>query len=320
MPEWPGVKTWEADEVADEVDLNNISDALQHLFDKINDLSSGVPGVNLIKNYPSLENADGSQPEWWEVSGDPTLTEEDASGEGIPQKNERVLKFEVSADGGDSDYLYMPLVNADEPLLDESISKLSVGVYVYTDDPGTVTLELYDNGGTTSLGTATTTVTGTWAWLEILNKTIGTTSLDIRVKHSANDATFYVAQPMANIGAVVNTWRPRGLVYKEKFSSNLISTSGNTNYADLDLSSYTSNLAVMALVSIFTSEVAAGSGLYLRRNGDTNTPLVNYGYAGAASQAVCLMDDGQIVEWAQYGAVNYDTCELRVLGYWEWES
>ena len=323
MPVWYEFDTFIADEYVDEVDTNHIIDNLQHLYDKINDLSSGVPGVNLVKNYPSLENTDGAQPEWWEVSGDPTLTEEDASGEGIPQEHERVLKFVVSADGGDSDYLYQPLVHADEPLLDESISKLSAGVWVYTDDAGTITLELYDNGGTTSLGTATTTTTGEWVWLEVLNKTIGTTSTEIRIKHSANDATFYVAMPMANVGVLVNTWLPRGLIYKEVNSAALVGSDPyDTNYHDLDVSSVSSNLAVIGLFACYNVKNGATTGVLMRRNGDVNADNANIiasGYAGAAAQGLVLMDDGQIVE---YKSITGDatTFEIWLKGYYEWES
>jgi len=324
MPEWPGTKTFIADEIVDEDDLNTyISDAQQHLYDKINDLSSGVPGVNFFKNYPSLEMANGAQPEWWEVSGDPTLTEEDATGESIPQKHERVLKLVVSADGGDSDYVYQRLTHTDEPLLDESVSKLSVGMWVYTPTAGTVTLELYDNGGTTSLGSDTTTEVDTWVWLEILNKTIGTTSTDIRLKHSANDAIIYAAQPMANIGAVVNTWQLRGLIYKEDPSNNMANTTGDTNWRDLDCTTHTSNMAVIGVFGARMSSAGNSLGLAIRRNGssisaDSYPMCVSYAVTGG--QAMCLMDDGQVIEYAQTHALSYTTFQFRILGYYEWES
>jgi len=162
-------------------------------------------GENLIRWTPDA--VDGVQPENWdEATANVTLTEEDATGAGIPQKHERVFKAVWSGGAGQANYVGQTLTHSAQDLLDESVSIVSGGCWVYTATAGTTTLELYDVGGAASLGTATTTATSTWTWLEVKNKTIGTTSTRFQVYHSADPATLYFTTPMLNIGAVVRPW------------------------------------------------------------------------------------------------------------------
>ena len=282
-------------------------------------------GSNLIRNYPSLERADGAQPEWWEVINDPTLTEEDATGEAIPQIYERVLKLIISADGGGADYAYQDFDDADEPTLDDNVTKVSAGCWVYTADVGTVTLELYDVDGAASLGTATTSTTGSWVWLEVLDKTFQD-SMRWRVTHSANNATLYIALPSLNVGAAVRPWQRRGLRYIEKEVINhLTEDPGADTWADLDFTAVTSNLTA-ALLLMVTIGVNASSGQgwgYLRRNGSASTggPVAGTcdGVHGAGGNIFILTDDGQVIEESVSNSAQVVTWTISMSGYYEWE-
>jgi len=316
---WVDIAIYEGGVFVDEGDMNEIRGNLNYLKSSVDSLSSSNPGVNLVKNFPSLELADGEQPLYFDVTGDPTLTEEDATGESIEQKFERVLKFISSADGGDSDEVYQKLTIADEPTLDESTTVVSVGVWVLLSTAGTVTLSLYDDGGAVELGSDSTTVVGTWTFLSVINTTIGSTSISWKLKHSENDATFYVTMPVLTPGAVVGPWQPRRIVFKEYYSSDI--GSAQANWTDLDCSSYVSPLAVMGRFRVYAAKAATGTKTYMRRNGDatdTNALIVSYGYAGNGGEWECLFDEEQIVEYKSSGVET--SYELYLTGYWEWES
>ena len=138
----------------DATDPGSAADGLDQIAARLR-AAEAAYGGNHVYNTPSIELADGVQPEWWAVSNG-TLTEEDAAGESIPEKHKRVLKLVTSATDG---YAYQQYDQAAEPLLEDSVTVVSAGVWVYNQTAGTVTLELVDVGGTASLGTATTTAT-----------------------------------------------------------------------------------------------------------------------------------------------------------------
>jgi len=316
---WHDLITWVGGITVTDNHMNEqIRDNLTYIKNVIDNLSSSTPSVNLVKNYPSIEGADGSQPVYFDVVNDPVLTEEDATGESIQQLHERVLKFVVSADGGDSDYAQQTLTIADEPLLDASVTTVSFGIWVYNTVAGTVTVELYDDGGSILLGTDTTTEVDQWVWLEILNVTIGTTSITWRVKHSENDAVIYMAMPTLSPAAVVGAWQQRKLIYRESFSVDI--GSPQASWTDLDCSSYVSGNAAIINFLLYAGKAAASTKTYMRRNGDTtNTSalIISFGYAGSGNQGMVMCDEDQIVEY--YSSNTETWYELYIVGYWEWE-
>lgn len=278
-------------------------------------------GNNIIRNYPSVEVANGIQPEFWEIVGDPTLTEEDATGESIPQIHERVLKLIISADGAGADFAYMDFDDVDEPTLDDNVTKVSAGCWVYqksTDISGTITLELYDVDGTTSLGTATTVVEDAWTWLEINNVTYQD-SMRWRIVHSVNSATIYVAMPCLNIGATVRPWAQRSTRYVGIDFVNVLSENpADTNWADLNLSAYLSSNAFMVNAFVQITGAAAYSG-YLRPNGSSWTrsaSVINPAGSYAGSMAVTLCDDQQVIE-EQVNNSGVTNWYIAIWGYWE---
>lgn len=278
--------------------------------------------VNLVKNYPSLEGADGSGPDWWGIYSNSTLTEEDALGEGLhPAPNERILKVVTTAvDVG----AYQNYVPANEPALQASSSVVSAGAWVYVVTAGTLTMRLYDSV-TGSLGSATTTTTGGWVYLDILNKTIGANTLYFDFIHSTS-ATFYVANPVLNIGSTVIPWRPRGLVFKNSAGGTLLSAGSATSWTDVDATSYTSNLAVLIEMSMRQENYNDGNYYlaWMRPNGSSlsadNGTLVSCQrkLEDGFCRALQLMDDGQIFEYIHTG--THGGLSLYARGYYEWES
>jgi len=282
-------------------------------------------GGNLIRNYPSLELADGAQPEWWEEEdANVTLTEEDATGESIAQKHERVLKVVNGGSGADK-YVYQDFDTDDEPSLDESVTEISAGVWVYqksTDTAGTITLDVYDSGASSSLGTDTTTTQDSWVYLSVEDVVIEDNT-QFRLSHSANSAIFYTAMPMLNIGPGVGSWSERSGRFSSSYSTNVLDTNpSDTNWYDLDFTSVTSPLAYMLELSVLVQNVGGGTAAHLRPNGSSGalgdgTRIIN-GEETEASTTNILTDDAQVIEWA---ASSYDDdLEIHLRGYWEWNS
>jgi hypothetical protein len=293
--------------------------------------TSTLHGGNLIKNYPSLEGADGAQPDWWDEDGDGTLTEEGATGEGIPQIHERVLKMVASADNASSpDNIYQEFRSNElavttanvEPTLDDNVSKISCSCWVYTATAGTTTLELYDAGAAASIATDTTTTTSAWTYLSIENQTFQDQT-QIRIRHSANSATFYVALPQLNVGTTVQSWMPRGIIRKLAESGVLLNTNPTNTFTDLDLSSACTGITV--IVDVFALVVGSNDdALNLRRNGSSATGI-NARYlqkhtsvsAQGTSGNIVQCDAGQVIEYAD--GTDLDTLYITLRGFWEWE-
>jgi hypothetical protein len=292
--------------------------------------ASATQHINLVKNYPSFELADGSQPEWWEESGSGTLTEEDATGEGIAQKYERVIKFVVSGGGGGTDYVYQQYDVSAEPSLDASVSNISAGAWVYVVSSGVVTMDLRDTVGG-SLGTTdATTTTDAWEFLQIENETLGANDLELRFTGDTNSMIFYIAIPMLNIGPTLQAWRPRALVPRYEVNSDFVNgvdPGGGSSFINVDVTSITSPLAVaIQLIALYQNSTTA-SVLYSRRNGEAaGTVRANLlvrlvsavSLVGIKTQ---LLDDGQIFQYAtNAGGGDAETLYLSSDMYWEWES
>jgi hypothetical protein len=249
-------------------------------------------GGNLLHNYPS-GSGDGVQPaQWVESTGNVTLTDEDATGAGIPQKYERVFKVVNSGGSGSANRITQVLTIANENLLDSAVSIISAGCWVYTATAGTTTLELYNDGGTASLGTATTTTTSSWVWLEVKEKTIGTTSVSFRLYHSADPATFYMALPMCNIGAVVRPWdrRERGKIEQVVVGTTTTQTTSTSNsYVDTALTAtiVTKGGNILALMNS-TARNASGNAIAVGLKLDATSEAGVTGMSGGAGDRTAV--------------------------------
>jgi len=280
---------------------------------------------NLVKNYPSLELADGAQPEWF-TAASATVTEEDATGEGLSDSpNERVIKCVTTAINGGVRQSFSP---SDERLLTASQTQISFGVWVRLVTAGTLTVQLVDDGVPTQLGSiATTTTTGSFVYLEITDATLLSNNLEIRIYHSVNAATFYIANPMLNTGTAVAPWKPRGLVYRNKFVDDIVSTDpAVTTWTDLDLSTNTSeNTVAVQLVTAISDIGTAGRSLWGRRKGSSaaqdDSTVIGFSPGGNLNIMTAdfvLCDDGQTIQWS-VGNSDVDIVRISLKGYWEWE-
>lgn len=285
-------------------------------------------GINQVMNYPSLETADGAQPEWWEVqNANITLTEEDATGEGIAQKYERILKC-VGGASGATVYFYQRYIHADQPIWDDGLVRMSAGAWIYNMTTGTVTMELYDNGGAAQLANVNVTGTGFWVWAEMNNVLIGTTSTDIRFRHSANNATFYVAMPMINVGSTVRPWTIRGLRYKYYDGWVVVNVDPNgAGWTDVDVTAKTSPITVLATLAVhYLNSTTNNIGIRLRRKGDAasdnyqnvvRNPVTGRYIVGTRN---VLLNDSQIFQYYSAAAVgDNEILYISLLGAYEWE-
>jgi len=290
--------------------------------------ASVFSAVNLIPDFPSIHNIDDAMSPWWTVDNDGTLHEVDCAGESIPEKYARCLKLTISADGGGADYAYpkKDFDDANEPLLDDNVTTVSAGAWVYqksTDTAGTITLELYDIDGTQSLGSHTTTTQDSWIYLKVENKTYQD-SMRWRVVHSENSAIVYFTEPTLNVGTSVIPWRPRGLIYEIQYHANvLFDNSPETTWTDITFSNASPLAAVLHVSG--SIKAAASDATYFRPNGSSETGYgtticVSSAHQGQHdySQAWVPCDASQVIEYKTDNA--RDSVSASQQGQLVWES
>lgn len=278
--------------------------------------------ANEIMNFPSMEQADGAQPEWWEVSANTTLTEEDVAGEGITENYERCHKVVTTADNA---YGYQRYTYADQPRV-KSGRALSVLVAVWSVSGVTARIRLQSSVG--SLDVATTTVAA-WTVLKLEGAALDGTYVDLRF--GVDTGTAYFVPLGLCIGEKAVPLALRGLIYYWKAPTEVKSLTGigdEDTWTDVDCTSATSNLAYIAQLNaamyddtsgdVFTLAArrdGGGSGGYVWMQVRGSTPM------NTTSQACLMLSDVQIFEYkldreAGSGTVNWGT--IQVIGWWEW--
>lgn len=318
---------WSDDLDAWFANLQNQLDANQatNLQNQIDDILAG-DGLdsayrlshNLVKNSPSRELADGATPMWWSTSNG-TLTEEDATGEGVPAtKNERIFKLVTSAASG---YAYQEFVPANERLLRASVTKVSAGVWVYFTTAGTVTFRLKDSVSGVLASDATSLTSG-WNWLEVRNVTIGANTLRWELEYSVNAATVYFANPMLNTGPRVNSYRPRGFVFKQKNVILANSVDPNGGSITIDVTSQASpNTAMVQIQGLYVNQTSDQAILKVGRlNGPSQNFITGIQSKGLRSETAFLCDDQQRISISSTAAAgDTESVYITLTGYWEWE-
>jgi hypothetical protein len=291
--------------------------------------TGGGGNHNLIYNYPSIELADGAQPEWM-YGANCTVTEEDATGEACDStKHERVIKGVTTAANGSVRFATSGAMMAYtvEPSLTVGVT-VAFGAWVWVVTAGTVTLSVFDDVGG-NIDTDTTTTTGSWVWLEATGTlTAASTKVLFQIKHNTNAATFFVAKPMANVGSSVSDFRPRKLVFREKRSASIVAINpSGTGWTTYDATGSTSLLAFA--IDVGANLIGDGTLAYimLRRTGSgaaqDGTTIVAMGDTNAAwdhsNQNIQMMNDLQKFDWS----VNTSTITqiyVHQHGFWEWET
>lgn len=284
-----------------------------------------IVDINIVQNYPSLEAADGTEPQWWDVVGG-TLTEEDATGESLSAApNERVLKMVTNSTTNRIAQAWPISWNR---MLNTS-SKVSTGAWVYVVTAGTLTYRVRENGVGT-IDEVTTTTTGSWVWLELDDLDVGSGgNLQLWILHSATAATFYVANPTMNVGSSVIPWKRRGLVFKHADNNFYTATDPGgdpAGWTAQDLTSITSDHAVKALLTIeYYNSTNANTYIRTRPTGLTVGAAHNViRGAGDANYNTNtfeqLLDDSQSFDfYSSAAAGDTESLIMSCRGFWEWE-
>ncbi len=274
-----------------------------------------------VMNFPSLERADATQPLWFAKSANCTLTEEDVAGEsGLTELyNSRTLKVATTATGT---YAYQRFTYADQPRL-KAGRTVAMMVAVWSNSGVPSRISLYSSVGFLAQS-IDTTVAG-WTILEIPQTVLDGTYVDIRMEVDNGTGYFIPITP----------W-PRGLIERRLSTAVAVETlSGQSSkaVADLDLTSNTSNLAVMVELSIHMAEFSSGEAYkyFVRMNGSSATvtgdvPTLRGRVQGLDASAMVnnfweLCDDGQIIETALVRDAGAGTILLLIcnlIGWREW--
>jgi len=307
----------------------NIGPIPQAFMNETNALSAVAQcSHNLIKNYPSIEKADGAMPQWWE-SANGTLTEEDATGEGIAlPPNERVLKMVASAVGA---RIAMSWPISWERLLNTS-SRVSAGCWIYnvTGGGSTVTLRLRENGVGT-IAEVTTSVGGAWTWLELKNWDVGSGgNLQLWIVADTNPQTFYIANPVLNVGPIVGPYKPRALRYQ--YANNDLYSSADpggsaAGWQSQDLTTICGNQVVIAdLHFAYRNTTTLNTYIRTRPTGKTvigaHDVISNVGTGTIWSRnniLQLLASDGTFEFNSSAAAGDAELLYIGVRGYYEWE-
>lgn len=282
---------------------------------------------NIVKNSPGQIVTDGVEPQWWDDSGSATLTDEDAAGEAIPDKFERVFKLVTTAD---DHYGYQTETFADEYLLDAGTTVVSLSVWVYCASANVASVGLYG----TNLGleeSAQHTGSSAWELLTVEGITLDAADTSIQVRLICDTGTAYFAAPMLNVGARALPWLPRGEKYVARTAVvqlNLPNT-GDVAWTTTDCTANTDPLATGVHLYVefacdaadVQSRINIGHGNVLM--GGTDTAYLvrpTNGFSNCEQGFVRCDDDGTI----QYNINEIDgdndlNISVQIVGYWMWD-
>lgn len=283
--------------------------------------------ANEFRNFPSLENADDTQPEWWEEEAASTavLTEVDVVGESITESYERALKVVTTAD----DYAYQLFTYADEPRL--KVGKtVSVRMAVWAVSGVTARTRIQSSVG--SLGVASSTAAA-WTIQTVSGVVLDGTTVEVRLEVN-NGTAYFVPLAFGIGGSAPNALAPRGLAFKSSATRPAIETldaSSGKAFGDIDVTSNTSPLAVRIAVHLYMEEGGADGFTYgTRPNGSSlasggrevrrgiNTSANTY----VVTSFIEFLDDAQIFESElirNFGSGSIAACAVNLDGWWEWE-
>lgn len=293
---------------------------------------SMTPAVNEVMNFPSLENADDTQPEWWEeADGNATLTEVDVSGESITTSFDRALKVVTTG----SSYAYQRFTYTNQPRL-KSGRVVSYACAVWAVGGDAARVRVQSSAGL--LGVSDDTTLAGWTILTVENVTLTGTTVDIR--HEVDTGTAYFVPLGFVIGPVAPTVQLHPRPTRTKWLDTaaeakvLDGTGDEATWTDVDVTANTSALAVRAhcQARLRDSGTAADEySLHVRRNGSSEAQadanMVAHLLLPASDDTVALnsfsviLDDEQVFEYffdRVAGSNTLDAGEISVRAYDEW--
>lgn len=288
--------------------------------------------VNEVMNFPSIEVANDTQPDWWtEADANATLTEVDVAGEGITETYARAHKLVVASANS---YHYQRYTYADQQRI-KSGRKLSAIFAVWSVGSVSARIRLITSAATTIV--SSTTTTAGWTVLTAENITLDGTYVDIRCEVDVGTAYFV---PLGiNIGARAVPLPPRPQVFKALETTvmvkDLTGIGDEVTWTDVDCTASTSALAISVVIMCRMFESDAGDDFILavRRNGSaeafgasTNGVLRVIGGTGANVLTAYNtfefpVDSGQIFEYyldRNAGTGTLAAGAISVRAYREW--
>ena len=283
--------------------------------------------ANLAKNSPGQITVDGAEPQWWDASGSATLTDEDAAGEGIADRTERVFKVVTVAD---DHYGYQTLTFADESLLDAGQTVVSFSCWVYCASANKASIGIYG----TNLGLEESdqhTGGASWELLTVENITLDAADTSIQLRLIVDTGTAYFTQPMLNPGSCAMPWLERQLRFvPTPFTRQLDLTTGDVAWTATDCTANTNPLAVAisAQAYLYEPNGTAGSYAYVGHSDDiiaANAPVigivsvvVGQVHRNQASFIMCNDTQEIIYRVEEQDADNDVDFDLWIHGYWRW--
>lgn len=298
-----------------------------HVYQALAGVSAPV-SVNEFMNWPATEQADGLQPEWWEEQdGNATLTDVDVAGESITETWERCLKLVTTAT---DKYAYQRFTYADQPRI-KSGKTVSLRVAVWSVSGAAARVNLTSSVG--ELGVSADTTAAAWTVLTVDGEVLDGTYVDVRFE--VDNGTAYFVPLAFGIGATTTAeLPPRGLRFRWRDSvivKDLTGLGDEDTWTDIDCTSSTSNLAVIAVCSgiMFDNDSTDSYALNIRRNGSSDTKgneterlrVLAEESNQVETEMTVLLDDGQIFEYLfdrTSGTGTLDFGGIWLNAWWEW--
>lgn len=281
--------------------------------------------VNEVMNWPSLEQANDTLPEWWEVGSNATMTEVDVAGESITETYARCLKVVSAADGS---YGYQRYTYSVQPRI-KSGRKLSAIFAVWSVGGKAARIRLTSSVG--NLGVSADFTAAGWTILKVENITLDGTYVDIRLE--VDTGTAYFVPLGICIGPKAWPLRSRGLMLQWVDGSTSVKSLnglGDENtWTDIDITSATNALAVIAnCVARISTPNASQWDLRVRRNGASttddfviSTTITAYAETQTNDFQI-LLDDQQIFEYLLdrvSGSNALTSGRIVVRSFYKWE-
>lgn len=284
--------------------------------------------INLIKNSPGEIAVDGAEPQWWDDVVNATITDEDAAGEGIADKAERVFKVVTSANDV---YGYQTFTLADELLLDAGQTVVSLSCWVYCATAAKASVGIF--GTNLTLQESIQAPATAWTLLTVENITLNAGDATIQVRLIVDTDTAWFTMPMLNVGPNALPWRFRGwrFVPQQQATQFDLNTTGDVAWSDTDCTANSDPLAVamQALIFVYEQNGTTGSSVQLAHHddvvgGDSAAMLVNAnviakGMYQPGGPVFC--NDSQVIRYKveEQDADNDVIARCFITGYWMWE-
>jgi len=284
-------------------------------------------GGNLARNSPGQIVTDGAEPQWWdEGDGNATMTDEDAAGEGIEEKQERVFKVVTIAN---DKYGYQTLTFADEDLLDAGQTVVSFGCWVWCAAATKASIGIFgtnltlQESGQHSGGSS-------WEYFSVENITLNGADADIEIRLIVDTGTAYYCMPMLCVGPVARPWVGRQLLYVPTSETAVVSLAGTGDVArsDADCTAASDNLAVAMQCRSYANEASASNSQTHTGHSDTvmgaeTTVLWQFLATNSqyfSSTDLIFSDDTQAIRYeVNEGDADSDVnFYIKVYGYWRW--